>query len=94
MSDGLNKKALVETLAEEFDLSKKASGEIVDFVFEKIIEVLKTGYPVDVAGFGKFFVKERAARMGINPRTKEKRMFDATKVPAFKASKALKESVK
>ena len=72
MADVVNKKALAELLAEKQDLSKKDAAEIVDEVFNLIADTLKNGGRVDVAGFGKFEVKTRAAREGINPQTKEK----------------------
>jgi len=94
MADVLNKKALAEAVAEHFDLTKKAAGEIVDMIFEEIITSLKNGNSVEVAGFGKFTVKTRGGRVGINPRTKEKITIEPSKAPAFKAAKALKEIVK
>jgi len=94
MSKDLNKKALVDLVAEETGLTKKAAGEAVDCVFEEMKKTLAKGGTVDVYGFGKFEVKKRSAREGINPITKEKIKIAATKVPAFKASKALKEAVK
>ena len=94
MADVVNKKALAELLADKQDLSKKDAAEIVDEVFNLIADTLKNGGRVDVAGFGKFEVKTRAAREGINPQTKEKIHIAASKVPGFKASKSLKEYVK
>ena len=90
----LNKKALAEKVADVTGLTKKASKETVDLVFDEITKALKKGHKVDVAGFGKFEVKKRKARKGINPATKETIKIPATKVPAFKAAKALKEVVK
>ena len=55
---------------------------------------MKDGKRVDISGFGKFEVKERAARKGINPQTKEVIEIAAAKVPGFKASKSLKDSIK
>lgn len=94
MADVVNKKALAELLAEKQDLSKKDAAAIVDEVFNLIADTMKNGGRVDVAGFGKFEVKTRAAREGINPQTKEKIQIAASKVPGFKASKSLKEYVK
>ena len=90
----LNKKALVEKIAEEKDLTKKAATEIVDLSVDEMTKTLKKGGKVDLPGFGKFEVKHRKARTGINPSTKEKIKIPATKVPGFKAAKALKEAVK
>lgn len=89
----MNKKALAEVLATKFDMTKKAAGEVVDVVFEEVAATLAEGGKVDISGFGKFEVKERPARQGINPATKEPMMIKASKSPAFKAAKALKEEV-
>ena len=94
MSEVLNKKVLAEVVAEKHNLTKKEANEIVELVFDTVKAELKKGGKVDVAGFGKFEVKARNARTGINPATKQKIMVPATKVPAFKASKALKDLVK
>ena len=90
----VNKKALADKVAEKNDITKKQAAEVVDSVFEAVAEALKSGTKVDITGFGKFEVKERAARVGINPQTKEQINIPATKVPGFKASKSLKESVR
>ncbi len=90
----LNKKALVEKIAEEKGLTKKVSTEIVDLIVGEMTETLKKGDKVDLPGFGKFTVKERKARTGINPTTGAKIEIAATKVPGFKAAKALKDAVK
>ena len=90
----LNKKVLTEKVAEATGLTKKASKETVDLVFDEMTKALKKGNPVDISGFGKFEVKKRKARKGINPATKETIKIPATKVPGFKAAKALKDAVK
>ncbi len=89
----INKKSIMERIAEEHNLTKKEAGDIVNEVFDIMAEGLKAGNKVDIAGFGKFDVKTRSAREGINPQTKEKIQIKASKVPAFKASKNLKELV-
>lgn len=94
MNEILNKKALVEVVAEKLDMTKKDAGIAVDTVFEEIASTLSKEGKVDISGFGKFEVSHRAAREGINPATKEKLQIPATKVPKFKAAKALKEAVK
>lgn len=94
MSDVLNKKALSEILAEKTGMTKKDSVETVDIVFSTIAESLKNGNKVDISGFGKFEVKTREARNGINPKTKEAIKIAASKVPGFKAAKGLKDAVK
>ncbi|MCI6271835.1 MAG: HU family DNA-binding protein [Erysipelotrichaceae bacterium] len=94
MSDVLNKKALAEVLAEKTGMTKKDSVETLDIVFSSITESLSKGVKVDISGFGKFEVKTRSARTGINPLTKETIKIAESKVPGFKAAKALKDSVK
>ena len=89
----MNKKELAEVVAEKFDLSKAKAGEVVDTVFESITDALADGKKVEINGFGKFEVKTRAARTGINPQTKETINIPASKAPAFKAGKALKDSL-
>lgn len=90
----VTKKTLADDIAAQQCLTKKAAAEIVNYVFEESAKTLKKGGVVDINGFGKFSVKKRAARTGINPRTKEKIKIKAAKVPAFKASKTLKDLVK
>ena len=95
----INKKVLIDKLAErgkalDKNLTKKAAGQYVDLVFDIITETLAEGGKVDVTGFGKFEVKHREGRTGINPATREKIEIAASNVPTFKAAKALKDSVK
>ena len=92
--EAVNKKVIAETVAEKHNLTKKESGEIVDLVFDTVADALKDGAKVDIAGFGKFEVKTRAARTGINPQTKETIEIPSSKVPGFKASKSLKDLVR
>ena len=92
--DTVNKKVIAETVAEKHNLTKKEAAEIVDLVFNTVRDSLKDGAKVDIAGFGKFEVKTRAARTGINPQTKETIEIPASKVPGFKASKNLKDYVR
>ena len=68
----LNKKALIEIIAEEKGYTKKEAGEIVELVIDTMVGTLQKGDTVDLPGFGKFTVKARDARTGINPLTKEK----------------------
>jgi DNA-binding protein HU-beta len=90
----MNKKELVNVVAEKAELSKKQTGEVVDVVFGEIENALVEGKSLSLAGFGKFEVRERAARKGRNPSTGEEIDIPASKVPAFKAGKVLKEAVK
>lgn len=95
MAEGIKtKKMFAEDLAKDMGLTKKDANEIVNFIFNQMTNTLKKGGTVDISGFGKFTVKKRAARAGINPLTKEKIKIKTTKVPAFKASKTLKDEVK
>ena len=89
----MTKAELITAVADKTDLTKKDSEKAVSAVFETITETLKKGDKVSLVGFGTFEVKERAAKEGINPRTKEKMPIPASKRPAFKAGKALKDAV-
>ncbi len=88
-----NKKALAEALVEETGMTKKAAGDTIDFVFNTITEALKKGNKVDISGFGKFEVKHRPERKGINPATKESITIKASNAAGFKASKTLKDAL-
>jgi len=89
----MNKSNLVEAMAEAADISKSAAGRALDGLMDAIAVALKEGDTVSVIGFGTFFVKERAARTGRNPQTGKTIEIAASKVPAFKAGKALKDAV-
>lgn len=88
------KKELAEVLVEKYGYTKKEALEVVTTLFDTITEKLAVGITTDISGFGKFVVKERNPRTGINPATGEKIEIAANKVPGFKASKSLKEAVK
>ena len=89
----MNKAELIATVAEVAGLSKKDSEKAVNATFDAITAALEAGEKVSLVGFGAFDVKERAARMGRNPRTKEEVEIPASRVPVFKAGKALKDTV-
>ena len=89
----VTKKTIAEALAEKQGMTKKAATEAVNFVFDEITKNLKKGGVADINGFGKFSVKKRAARTGINPLTKEKIKIPAAKIVKVKALKALKDGV-
>ncbi|MBQ1236258.1 MAG: HU family DNA-binding protein [Oscillospiraceae bacterium] len=89
----MNKAELVAAVAEKTALSKKDSEKVVNAAFEAITEALVAGEKVQLVGFGSFETKERNARIGRNPRTKEEIEIPASRVPAFKAGKALKDAV-
>lgn len=89
----MNKQELVSSVAEKSGLTKKDSEKAVNAVFASVEEALAKGEKVQLVGFGTFEVRERAARKGRNPQTGAEIEIAAAKVPAFKAGKALKDSV-
>ena len=89
----MNKTELVDAMAESADISKAAAGRALDGMIEAITASLKGGDQVNVVGFGSFSVRERAARTGRNPQTGAAIEIKASKNPAFKAGKALKDAV-
>ena len=89
----MNKTELIAAVAEKTGLSKKDADKAVAAVFESVKDALAAGDKVSVCGFGTFEVRERAARTGLNPQTKQPIQIAASKVPAFKACKALKEAL-
>nr|WP_211271175.1 HU family DNA-binding protein [Enterococcus hermanniensis] len=90
----MNKQSLVEQVAEKTGLTKKDAASAVDALFNGIQSSLQDGEKVQVIGFGNFEVRERAARKGRNPQTGEEITIAASKSPAFKAGKQLKDAVK
>ncbi|WP_077623362.1 HU family DNA-binding protein [Sediminibacillus massiliensis] len=90
----MNKTDLINAVTERAELSKKDSTKVVDSVLETITESLSNGEGVQLIGFGNFEVRERSARKGRNPQTGEEMEIPASKVPAFKPGKALKDAVK
>lgn len=90
----MNKTELIAAVAEKAELSKKDAEKALNSVVESITEALAKGDKVALIGFGNFEVRERAARKGRNPQTGEEINIAASKVPAFKPGKALKDSVK
>lgn len=89
----MNKTELIAYVAEQTELTKKDATKAVEAVFEAIENALKNGDKVQLIGFGNFEVRERAARKGRNPQTGEEIEIAASKVPAFKPGKQLKEAV-
>ena len=90
----MNKAELIDAVASSTDMSKAEAGRAVDAVLGSITDSLAAGTKVSIGGFGNFEVRDRSARMGGNPQTGETIHIAATKVPAFKAAKALKMAVK
>ena len=89
----MNKTELIAAVAEKTGMTKKDAERVIAATFETITASLAKGDKVAVSGFGNFEVKAREARVGRNPRTKETIQIPATRLPAFKASKALKDVV-
>lgn len=90
----MNKSELIARIADDTGLAKAKVTEVVDLIGKVITEELKHGDGLSIVGFGTFSVKERAARTGRNPQTGEEIQIAASKVPSFKAGKALKDAVK
>ncbi len=89
----MNKSELIEAVAQSADLPKASAARAVDAMVEAVTNALKENDTVSLVGFGTFTVRERAARSGRNPRTGETIKIAASKVPSFKAGKALKDAV-
>ena len=89
----MNKSELIAAVAEQAGLSKKDAEKAVNAVVSAVTDALVEGDKVQLVGFGTFEVRARGARTGKNPRTGEAIKIAASKVPAFKAGKALKDSV-
>ena len=89
----MNKAELIAEVAAKTGLSKKDSEKAVNATLDTVTASLESGEKVSLVGFGVFDVKEREARMGRNPKTKEEIPIPASRVAQFKAGKALKEAV-
>lgn len=89
----MNKAELINVVSEAAEVSKKDAEVVITATLDAITDALKEGEKVQLVGFGSFEVKARAARVGRNPKTKEPIEIPASKVPVFKAGKALKDTV-
>ena len=89
----MNKTELIAAIAEKAGLTKKDAERALNATIDAITETLAKGDKVQVAGLGSFEVKNREARTGRNPQTGETIQIAASKLPAFKAAKALKDAV-
>jgi len=89
----MNKTELINEIAANTGLSKKDSEKALAATIDAITKALVAGDKVQLVGFGIFDVKDRAARIGRNPKTKEQIQIPATRTPQFKAGKALKDEV-
>ncbi len=89
----MNKSELIDVIADSADVSKVVSARALDAMIAALTKALKKGDQVTLVGFGTFLVRKRAARTGRNPRTGDTIKIKASKIPAFKAGKALKDAV-
>ena len=89
----MNKSELIEAIAQHAGLTKTDAGKAVDAFTTVVKDALKAGDSIALVGFGTFKVAERAARQGLNPRTKEAIKIPAARVPKFTAGKTLKDAV-
>ena len=89
----MNKASLVENLQTEQDLTKAQAEQMVEGIFDSIVKEVAKGGTVSIAGFGIFESKERAARMGRNPKTGEAIQIKASVNPKFRPAKAFKDAV-
>jgi DNA-binding protein HU-beta len=89
----MKKTQLIEAMADSAEISKAAAGKALDGLLDAIVGALQRGEEVSLVGFGTFAVRARAARSGRNPKTGENITIEASRVPSFKAGKALKDAV-
>ena len=89
----MNKTELIAVAAENAGMTKKDTERVLNAAIDAVTAALLKGEKVQLSGFGTFETKDREARIGRNPHTKEAIEIPATRVPAFKASKALKDSI-
>jgi DNA-binding protein HU-beta len=89
----MNKSEFIDAVAESADIPKATAEKAVGAMVEVVADALKDGEQVTLVGFGTFLVRKREARPGRNPRTGETIEIKASKVPSFKAGKALKDAV-
>ncbi len=89
----MTKADLIDSLSGEFELSKRQVGEMIDMLLDEIKSALQAGDKVQLIPFGSFVVRDRKKREGRNPKTGEKLMIPARRVPAFSAGKSLRDAV-
>ncbi len=90
----MTKEEMINKMAKDAGINKRQAADALNSFFDNVKTNLKRGRKVSFVGFGTFNVAKRKARMGHNPQTGQKIRIPATKVPQFKAGKALKEAVK
>lgn len=91
MSKYVNKDSLAQTISEELHIKRREAMDAVNLVFEEMTSALEQDGIIEISGFGKFYIFDRKARMGINPITKERMQIPASKLPKFKPSQTLKK---
>ena len=89
----MNKQQLIDAAADASDLSKSEISAALDAILGTVTDALRSGEKVTLTGFGNFEVRERAARTGRNPQTGAEMQIAASRAPAFKPGKALKDAV-
>jgi DNA-binding protein HU-beta len=89
----MNKAELIEKIAKDADISKAAATRALDSTVKSVTQALKKGDVVTLVGFGSFYVGERKARTGRNPRTGEAIKIKKAKLPKFRAGKGLKDAL-
>lgn len=89
----MNKSELIESIAKDAEISKAAAGRALDGMMNAVTKALKSGDTVTLVGFGTFYVGNRAARSGRNPKTGVTIKIPASKTPKFRAGKTLKDSI-
>ena len=89
----MNKAELINAVSAKTEVSKKEAEAVIAATLDAITAAMQQGDKVQLVGFGSFEVKNRAERIGRNPKTKEEIKIPASKIPAFKAGKALKDSI-
>lgn len=94
MEKKVTKKELAEVLADKYGYTKKEALEVITTLFDEVAKNLENEVSTDISGFGKFVVKTRKERIGINPATKEQIRIPESKAPSFKPAKALKDLFK
>ena len=88
---GVTKAELVDQVARNTDLTKKHAEQIVNTVFESIVDSLRDGDKIELRGFGSFRIRNRGSRIGRNPKTGARVAVPSKKIPYFKPGKHLKE---
>lgn len=89
----MNKADLINQMADQAEISKAQATKALDAMLDGVVEALKNGDKVTLVNFGTFFVADRAARTGRNPRTNEEIQIEGKKVPKFKPGKILSDTV-